>query len=127
MKLVKQEIEILGDASKVFVGGFSQGAVIANGIILNPDCPANLAGVFAQSGLQSLDSAQVQIPKFPILLIHGTDDDHIVHSKAILTYGIYKDLSNVEIFSIPGYKHKQHNESIQKVHEWMNHIIQAKM
>ena len=51
MKLIHTEVQVLGDASKVFVGGFSQGATVTNGVLLHAELPANLAGAVAQSGL----------------------------------------------------------------------------
>ena len=83
MKLILAEVELLGDASKVFVGGFSQGGVLANGVVLHPQCPPNLGGIFAQSGLQSFPSEGIKLPSFPILLVHGTDDDVINYTKSM--------------------------------------------
>jgi predicted esterase len=52
IELLKQEIEIIGDASKVFIGGYSMGTTIALTAFLQLSSEyGHLGGIFCTSGL----------------------------------------------------------------------------
>jgi predicted esterase len=50
--MLKQEIEIVGDASKVFIGGYSMGTTIALSAFLQLSGEyGSLGGIFCTSGI----------------------------------------------------------------------------
>ena len=55
LTIIAAEVELLGDPSKVFIGGFSQGSVTSLATFLKYKGEIPLGGVIALSGMQGLD------------------------------------------------------------------------
>eukprot|EP01016_Furgasonia_blochmanni_P050293 TRINITY_DN7753_c0_g1_i5.p2 TRINITY_DN7753_c0_g1~~TRINITY_DN7753_c0_g1_i5.p2 ORF type:complete len:245 (-),score=51.27 TRINITY_DN7753_c0_g1_i5:1700-2374(-) len=75
-KNLKDEIAILGDSKKVFLGGFSQGCCMSLHVGLGFDQP--LGGIIGLSGfLFPISKVNPANAKTPVMLSHGVDDDLI--------------------------------------------------
>ena len=88
--LLKDEIEALGDPSKVFLGGFSQGCALSLATFMQFK-HGNLGGVLGLSGMHaySLDLSEDQLiekRKTPLFLYHGVRDPMVPWQNAKLTY-----------------------------------------
>lgn len=57
LKIAQQEADTLGDPSKVFIGGFSQGSVVTLAAFLHYKGTKPLGGFIVLSGMQGLDYA----------------------------------------------------------------------
>lgn len=55
LKIAEQEADILGDPGKVFIGGFSQGSIVALAAFLHYKGTKPLGGFIVLSGRQLLD------------------------------------------------------------------------
>ena len=55
LKMVESEVDALGDPTKVFIGGFGEGAVTALAAFLKYKGDKPLGGIIVMSGLQQLD------------------------------------------------------------------------
>jgi phospholipase/carboxylesterase len=77
-KLIKHEVSLLGNADKVFLGGFSQGAALALATYLSLK-DHQLGGVVTCSGghlaIIDWEKVDIQMKKLtPLLFYHGADD-----------------------------------------------------
>ena len=69
---------------KLFIGGFSQGCVMALSVGLEHE---NIKGIFGFSGYMSALTKLKNLGKIPIYLFHGKDDDMIPVDFAKKSYG----------------------------------------
>jgi phospholipase/carboxylesterase len=81
---------LLGDVSKVWVGGFSQGCALSLATLVT--YPKAFGGVVGLSGMNALKIDWSQVPalgdkkNMPVFLYHGEGDDMIKHTIARMTY-----------------------------------------
>jgi phospholipase/carboxylesterase len=89
--------EILGDYSKIFLSGFSQGCFMS--LFIGLQLEKNLGGIIGFSGaLFSSVILKEEKKKLPILLIHGKLDDFIKYEYGIKSYKRLKEF-NIKIHS----------------------------
>jgi len=118
-KVIEQEISFYnGDASRVFIGGFSQGCCMALHIGLS--YPKKLGGIIGLSGLLFPFSSIKNTP--PILISHGTHDFIIPFAIAEKSYQKLIGKQGVTWQPVPGGSHgipKQVFDLIKKF--WTEH------
>jgi phospholipase/carboxylesterase len=85
-KVIDQEVKEVGDPSKVWVGGFSQGCALSIATMLS--YPKAFGGLVCLSGMNALkvDWKNIQDlenkKKMPVFMYHGESDDMIKHTIA---------------------------------------------
>ena len=108
LKMVKEETQLLPDkdASKIFIGGFSQGCMVSLAAFLKYSGPKHLGGVLGLSGMQALDTDKYvkyssDLDKYnairlqqetPMFLYHGEEDDLLPVENTSKTYEYLQDL-----------------------------------
>ena len=100
---VDQEIQSLkGDASKVFICGFSQGACVALSTFLNYEFGTKFGGVIGLSGMMGYKLPEEQKQKImqdtvkqetPMLLYHGESDPMIPIDMAKMSYEVLDEIN----------------------------------
>ena len=110
LKILNEEIDILGDSTKVYLGGFSQGACVAFNTFIKFD--KQLGGIAGFSGLNAsvFDWSKVDLElkkKTPIMFYHGKDDMFISLGFARSSYAKLKSigLDHFQFLTEPGLKH----------------------
>jgi len=116
--IIKAETTVLGgDASKVFIGGFSEGGILALATYLKyAEFDAPLGGVISMSGMQGLTNYEESVDKevekssinkkktawkvtemrrkVPLLVVYGAEDINVagydITYKAAFVDGVYK-------------------------------------
>ena len=91
------EVKIVNNnSSKVFIGGFSQGAIMSHAsfLLLEDAAPG---GIISFSGLQALDPTGKNVDaalkrKTPMMCYHGVIDTTVPIVVAQTTYGYYNDI-----------------------------------
>jgi len=115
--IIKSETTVLGDASKVFIGGFSEGGILALATyLIYAEFDAPLGGVISMSGIQGLTNYVKSVDKevekssrnkkktqwkvtemrrkVPLLVVYGAEDSNVagyeITYKAAFVDGVYK-------------------------------------
>jgi predicted esterase len=91
-KLLDEEIKVLGDSKKVFLGGFNQGGTVSLDVYLRTN--HILGGVFSCSGFclcKKFDWENIDVQKkklTPIFMRHGEEDYNIRAVQGKSTYDV---------------------------------------
>ncbi len=118
-ELIEEEIRAGTPASKIFVGGFSQGAVMS--LITGYSFDVKLAGVIALSGyLPSpenwVDSLTTESKTTPLLMCHGTMDQVVPFQFGQASFAAIKPhLKEAGFEAYPGMQHTADYPELQKV------------
>ncbi len=107
-KVISREAhELSDDFSKIFVGGFSQGSVMA--LYAGLGQSKEIGGVCALSGYLhgSIDPVPAGLDKIRVLVYHGQGDRRINYVMAAKSYERIKAaVKNVEVISEPDMEHE---------------------
>jgi len=121
------------DPRRVFLGGFSQGCLVALAAFLKLPKDTPLGGVFGLSGLQALRAAPRLteerlrvLRRTPLFLYHGEDDGVCPLSNTMLTYDYFKGniytkefKENLTITYEPGLPHALSDVEERLLVEWL--------
>ena len=120
LEVIEAEIQAHeGDASKVFIGGFSQGCCMSLNIGLTYE--KKLGGIIALSGVL-LPHVEIKQSDIPILSSHGTDDKIVGFQLAVKSYERIKQLSNFSWHPIGGLAHSLSGETLKHIKTfWQKH------
>ena len=100
---IDKEIEhFKGNASNVFVGGFSQGGAMS--LLIGLENEKELGGVFALSGFCFAET-QIKQPNLRMLVTHGDEDQMIKFKEADASYEKIKSLKNFSFTKISNLGH----------------------
>jgi predicted esterase len=103
LECINQQLEFHhGNPSKIFIGGFSQGAAMSMHIGLEHSM--KLGGVFALSGYL-FSETRINQTDLDLLITHGSIDDKITPSRAELSYQRIMKSKNVSYNLIDGLTH----------------------
>ena len=116
---IEKEIEYHGrDASKVFIGGFSQGCCMS--LHVGFSYPKKIGGIVGLSGLLFPFSKVDQI--IPAVLIHGKADFIVPYAITELSYQRVVGKPSIEWYPISGLGHSINGTSIARFREfWAKH------
>ena len=93
-KVIETEVESYnGEASKVFIGGFSQGAAMS--LMIGLESKYEIGGVVMLSGF-GFPEIQIKNPNLKITVFHGTEDDIVPLNQVEMNLGKFRILSNFE-------------------------------
>ena len=96
--VIESEIEFYkGDASRVFVGGFSQGAAMS--LMIGFENKHEIGGVVALSGF-FFPETKIKNQGLKVLITHGEDDEVIPFAHAQLSFQKIKAFPHVKIHPI---------------------------
>ena len=109
VEVIEDEVKFYkGDYSKIFIGGFSQGACMSLhiGFTLNHVLGGvlSLSGILFPESISNHDSIKEK-DKLPIFIGHGTVDDVIELEKAEQSYKPIMSKSCVEVHTYKNMKH----------------------
>ena len=122
-RILENEIKLIGDSSKVFIGGFSQGVAMSlqAGLSFNQKLGGLIGwcGYFFEITKESNENSET-----PILIIHGLADEVRPWEKVKHTFQRLEGKSNVKFELIPGMKHKRSDEAKKILVNWINEQLQ---
>jgi phospholipase/carboxylesterase len=130
IKLIQDEIELLGDSKRIFLGGFSQGCslALATYILYNQ---APLGGILGCSGLFCTDVDWAKIDtkekeKVPVLLYHGKSDSLIDVEFAEKTYLKLRNagVKTIEFIKEEGLDHTTSETQCDVISRWLKTHMQ---
>jgi len=103
LEAINQEIKFhQDDASRVFLGGFSQGAAMSLHIGL--EHKRKLGGIIALSGFL-FEETKINQPDLNVLITHGDDDSMLPYKQSEASYKRIIGLKNVNYNLIKGLEH----------------------
>lgn len=137
LKIIDDEVELLGDPSKIFIGGFAQGSVTALATFLKYKGDIPLGGVIALSGMQGLDHENQVVfksendrqrisemrKKIPMFAYYGEDDNTFKAGKttqSYLRYVVYEHSTNYTFLTEEGLGHKISLQEKELLKEWLD-------
>lgn len=121
-ELVQKERQ---SGKRVFVGGFSQGAVIALQVGLQ--C-TEVSGIVALSGYYALPDAIVKNQEVPILMCHGTADAIVQYAWGQKSANALKEKNlNVQFKSYPGMAHESSIEELDDLSRFLQELLKQKI
>lgn len=119
--LIKKESEAV---RRVFVGGFSQGAVIA--LQAGLQC-TDVCGIVALSGYYALPDLPVKNHQVPIFMGHGTADAIVQYASGQKSADTLKSKNlNVQFKPYPGMAHESSIEELQDIGRFLNEQVKQK-
>lgn len=123
-KLIQREVEKGVPTEKIFLGGFSQGCVMALATGLFYDKP--LAGILGLSGFflpnQMHNASQVN-KQIPIFLAHGTQDSVVPYALGEITNTLLSDAGYPVTWRAYPMPHSVCKEEIDDVSKWLQKVI----
>jgi predicted esterase len=121
LETIEKEIKFHNDnPSKVFLGGFSQGAAMSMHIGL--EYKRRLGGVIAASGFLLEDTKFIQ-KDLNLLIVHGTDDEVIPLPVAQMSYMRALKLPNATFKVISGLTHSINLDVVNVVRQFAQSLI----
>jgi phospholipase/carboxylesterase len=109
------------DPRRVYLLGFSQGAVLSLGLAMR--APERLAGVVVASGYLDpalrIDPPSAGLTDLPVLQIHGAYDDVIPISAAHATRAILGPLLTTYTYHEDPAGHTIHPDGLRRMQQWM--------
>merc|ERR1712093_543230 len=127
--LVDAEIEAGLDASRVVVGGFSQGAAVSLLVALTTE--KKLGGVIGLSGWLPMDNKAKELRKpgnenLRVFMGHGKQDNVVQFAWGEMSYNLMKDqlaMPNVEFHSYNGLAHSANEQELMDLAKFLNKVI----
>ena len=122
--IIENEIKLIGDSSRVFLGGHSQGVAMSlhAGLTFNQKLGGFIGwcGYFFEITKESNENSET-----PILIIHGLADDIRPWKTVKHTFKRLEGKSNVKFEFIPGMGHFMRNDDAKKILiNWINEKAQ---
>jgi len=110
------------DETKIFIGGFSQGAIMSYKLALL--YPQKFSGIIIHSARLPVEFSIIKSSKhyqnLNVLIIHGKKDKGLTTKWALQGKRLFEKLgSNTEYFE-PDIGHEMTNETINKISEWLS-------
>ncbi|ORY41750.1 acyl-protein thioesterase 1 [Leucosporidium creatinivorum] len=128
--LISKETDAGIPASRVVVGGFSQGAVIA--LLTGSTSEFKLGGLISLSGFLALSnkikSMQVDhAPKYPVFWGHGTGDQVVRYSWGKMSVEKLREIGwkNIQFESYEGMPHSFCDEEQDDLEKWIGTVLPA--
>ncbi len=121
IEALNQEIKFhQDDASRVFLGGFSQGAAMSLHIGL--EHKRKLGGVIALSGFL-FEETKINQLDLNLLITHGDYDDMIPHKEAEVSYKRILGLKNVKHHLVKGLEHSIDNSVMTLMRKFFQALV----
>ena len=117
--IIESEIQLMGDSSRVFIGGHSQGAAISlqAGLTFNQ----KLGGIIGWSGWSFEPEENNKSSETPILMIHGLADEFLPWKKLKNNFKRLEGKPNVKFELIPKMGHLMNGDDGKKIFiRWIN-------
>ena len=121
-QVIQKEIDFFkADASKVFVGGFSQGAAMSLNIYLKHE--KQLGGAFIVSGFLFPQTKFTPRDNYNILIAHCEDDQMLPYNASMKSYLKISSLSGVKLVTTKGFGHTINNAFVTGMKTFFKNII----
>ena len=118
MEEIEEELKIVKESKNVFLGGFSQGAMVSLNVGVTLD--KQLGGVIACSGFLFLQD-QINNNELPILASHGDYDDIVRYDRTVKSYKkLQEDFENFKFLTMIGQGHTINYDVIKNMKEFIN-------
>jgi predicted esterase len=128
-ELMKAEIEILGDSTKLFLGGFNLGVTIASAVWLYYN-EGPLGGLFGVAGCICTDLQYDKIDvemkqKTPVMFFNGDEDWHIKELTARTSFNFlsWMGIEHYEYIMEPGVSRTYSEPGIYHIDRWTEELI----
>ncbi|KAL4512888.1 hypothetical protein ABPG72_017573 [Tetrahymena utriculariae] len=124
-KTIDEEIQILGNSKKIFIGGFSQGCSMS--IYTGITYPSVLGGIIGLSGyffkfieINNLEQTRYEMP---IFLSHGESDDVVPFLLARQSYQrLLAQFKNSKFQNEPFLPHSLYPKQLADIKNWFNNL-----
>lgn len=127
LEFIPEVVEAYGaDPQRVYMMGFSQGAILSMSVMLSQ--PEIIAGVVAMSGripphVEEAPIAPERLENFPILQIHGTQDEVISVADGRAARDLLSSLPLDHTYQEFDMGHTVSNQSLGVVGEWLKNQL----
>ena len=121
MEIIEQEVKHFdGDSSKVFIGGFSQGAAMALDVYTRS--PHKLGGALAFSGFMFEQNKTPNSEDWNIFISHCENDEVLPFKLSMLSYERFKGLEKVERVTTKYVGHSIDNNVLSRARQFFNKL-----